>query len=281
MIKKEKIRNRIRQRGITPFLSSIVTTTGLCFGLLSIGVSVEIAASDVASAGGLMWNAAAFIAIAMVLDLLDGKVARAFGTDGNRFGVVYDSLSDTVCFGVAPALLVYTLFGDTGGAVLKTGLLIYAVCVALRLARFNVQSASFEKRTFMGLPSPMAAGIMISPVLIVSELGGAQPAAGMGMFYAVAAPITGFFMVSGIRYRKIGFFSIGRFSGGKKFDILATSSILIAVVAISPGMSVAVVSFLYIASGPLFSILKYFKTRSAEEENKARRFNSPGADGGN
>ncbi|WP_462137301.1 CDP-alcohol phosphatidyltransferase family protein [Candidatus Mycalebacterium sp.] len=280
MMKRERIRNRVKNGGITPFLPSIVTTAGLCFGLLSIGSSVEIAASGGYSvSGNLIWSAATFIAIAMVLDMLDGKVARAFGIDDSRFGVVYDSLSDTVCFGIAPALLVYALFGNTGGAVLKTGLLIYSVCVALRLARFNMQSASIEKRAFMGLPSPMAAGVMISPILIVSELGGAPPAV-MGIVYAVAAPVTGFLMVSGIRYRKIGFFNLGRFSGGKKFDILVTSSILIAVVAISPGMSVAVVSLSYLASGPLFSILKYFKKRGARDENEARNFNPPDADGG-
>ncbi|QMU56468.1 MAG: hypothetical protein GKS04_04910 [Candidatus Mycalebacterium zealandia] len=280
-MKRERIRNRVKNGGITTFLPSIVTTAGLCFGLLSIGSSVEIAASGGYSASGdLIWRAAAFIAIAMVLDMLDGKVARAFGIDENRFGVVYDSLSDAVCFGVAPALLVYALFGGAGGAVLKTGLLIYSVCVVLRLARFNMQSSSVEKRSFMGLPSPMAAGVMISPILIVSELGGAPPM-DLGILYAVIAPVTGFFMVSGVRYRKIGFFNLGRFSGGKKFDILVTSSILIAVVAASPGVSVAFVSFSYLASGPLFSILKHFKKRGAEDETGARNFRPPGADGGN
>ncbi|MGI9558064.1 MAG: CDP-alcohol phosphatidyltransferase family protein [Thermodesulfobacteriota bacterium] len=252
-MKKRKFRGEIDRR-VAPFLPGLITTAGLCFGLLSIGVSFRIAAG-VEYPSELAWRGAVFIGIAMVLDMLDGRVARAFGID-NRFGVIYDSLSDTVCFGVAPAALVFSLFGGLASPVLNIGLMIYTVCVALRLARFNIQSASKEKRSFMGLPSPMAAGFLVSPIFVASALGAVPFPDEMALFYAVAAPVAGFFMVSAIRYRKVGFFSLGRFSGGKRFDFLATSSVLIVVVAINPGLSLAVVSVLYFLSGPLFQVLK-------------------------
>ncbi len=269
---KKRIRNSIKSGKVAPFLPSVITTAGLCLGLLSIGVSVKIAAAGTFPNGDLAWRAAAFIAIAMVLDMLDGRVARALGIQ-NRFGFVYDSLSDTVCFGVAPALLVYALLGKSGFPVLNIGLLIYVVCVTLRLARFNTQSLSAEKKSFMGLPSPMAAGVMISPIFIAIELNAFPAAEGLSLFYSVLAPVTGFLMVSGIRYRKTGSFGFGRV--GQRFDFLVTSAVLMAVVAINPGVSVAVVSALYLASPPLFFLLKYFKFSAAKGGNKSRSVEDP------
>ncbi len=269
----KKLHGRIKPRRVVPFLPSVITTAALCFGLLSIGISVQIASlGGVEPSGELIWRGAAFIAIAMVLDILDGRVARAFGID-NRFGVVYDSLSDVVCFGVAPALLVFSRFGSgLENPVLNIGLMIYAICAALRLARFNVQSSSEERKNFMGLPSPMAAGVIISPILVVGELNMAPSAQGMGILYAVAAPVAGFLMVSGIEYRKIRLFSLGRFGRGKKFDFLVTSSIVIAVVSINPGISVAVVSFSYLASGLFFSLVNLLETRRKGKGKHARDF---------
>ena len=257
-------RARINRGKVVSFLPSVITTASLCFGLLSIGLSVQVAAAGASADADIVWRAAAFIAVSMVLDMLDGRMARALGVADNRFGVIYDSLSDAICFGLAPSLLVYSLLGwSSGNPLLNIGLLIYVVCTVMRLARFNVQSSSLEKRSFMGLPSPMAAGVIISPVFIATELGMFPLPPEMAVFYAVAAPVTGFFMVSGIRYRKAGFFSLS----GKRFDFLVTSSVLIAVVVINPGLSVAAVSALYLLSGPVLLALGRFRRRG-EKRNK-------------
>lgn len=262
------MRRRINPGRMVSFLPNVITTASLCFGLLSAGLSVQIAAAGESASESIAWRAAAFIAVSMVLDMLDGRVARALGVADNRFGVIYDSLSDAICFGLAPPLLVYSLLGGADASpLLNIGLLIYAVCAVMRLARFGVQSSSLEKRSFMGLPSPMAAGVMVSPVFVATELGMFPLPPEMASFYAVAAPVAGFFMVSGIRYRKAGFFSLG----GKRFDFLVTSAVLIAVVAVNPGLSVAAVSSLYLLSGPALFVLERLRRRGGKKSGETER----------
>jgi len=101
---------------------------------------------------------------AIFLDFMDGRVARATGTT-SKFGMEFDSMSDLVSFGMAPAILIYL-------SVLRymsfwgiTITVLYVVCAAVRLARFNVQAQIEEKDHFMGLPSPAAAGLLASYVL--------------------------------------------------------------------------------------------------------------------
>ncbi len=108
---------------------------------------------------------ARFILVAIVLDFLDGRLARATGTT-SKFGMEFDSMSDLVSFGMAPAILIYL-------AVLRympfwgiSITVLYVVCAAVRLARFNVQATIEEKDHFMGLPSPAAAGLLASYVLL-------------------------------------------------------------------------------------------------------------------
>lgn len=105
------------------------------------------------------------ILLSGVLDLLDGWVARMTHTESS-FGVQYDSLSDLVAFGVAPAILIYTrlsyMENRPAAEVITT---LFATCGALRLARFNVQKAKVEKKSFTGLPIPAAAGTVVSSFL--------------------------------------------------------------------------------------------------------------------
>ncbi len=108
---------------------------------------------------------ARLIVIAAFMDLFDGMVARATHTT-SKFGQEFDSLSDLVSFGMAPAILIYlTVLRYMGGWGLSITFL-YVVCAAIRLARFNVQAQVEEKTSFMGLPSPAAAGILTSYVLL-------------------------------------------------------------------------------------------------------------------
>jgi CDP-diacylglycerol--serine O-phosphatidyltransferase len=178
-------------RGIY-LLPNMITTAGMFSGFYAI-----VAAMD-----GRFEAAAVAIFIAMVLDGLDGRVARLTNTQ-SEFGVEYDSLADMVSFGLAPALVVYEwslkFMLSVGWA--KFGWLaafIYAASAALRLARFNSQVATAEKAYFRGLPSPSAAGVLAGLVWAATDLG----LTGESMVY-VAFVLTismGLLMVSNIRY---------------------------------------------------------------------------------
>ncbi len=148
-------------------LPNLLTTCGLFAGFYAI----------LAAAGGRFEAACIAIFIAAVFDGVDGRVARLTGTS-SEFGVQYDSLADLVSFGMAPSLVMYhwalstmkldgTLFGKVGWAVA----FLYAACAALRLARFNTQVGSVDKRWFIGLNSPSSAGLMVSFVWAMNEFG--------------------------------------------------------------------------------------------------------------
>ncbi len=118
------------------------------------------------------------IFLAVFLDGLDGAVARLTHTQ-SEFGVHFDSLSDLVSFGVAPAVVAnYTLSATTGmnGRLILGMCALYAICGALRLARYNVQMHSTEKKGFVGLPIPAAAGALAMAMLVVFKYGYAEPA---------------------------------------------------------------------------------------------------------
>jgi len=105
-----------------------------------------------------------------VFDMLDGKIARLTRTE-SVFGVNYDSLSDVVAFGVAPALLMFTILRDEGSMKIASGVTtLYAICGALRLARFNVQRTREERRSFTGLPIPVAAGMIVATFLVYERI---------------------------------------------------------------------------------------------------------------
>lgn len=170
----------------------MVTTAGLFSGFYAI----------VAAMNGRFEAAAIAIFIAMVMDGLDGRVARLTNTQSD-FGVQYDSLSDMVCFGLAPALVIYEwslrYMVSVGWA--KLGWLaafIYAASAALRLARFNAQVATAEKSYFRGLPSPSAAGVLAGLVWAATDFG----LEGEALVYLafVLTVSMGLLMVSNIRY---------------------------------------------------------------------------------
>ena len=149
----------IRRRGIY-LLPNLFTTAALFSGFYAIVQSMNNRFEDAAVA----------IFIAMVLDGLDGRVARLTHTQ-SEFGAEYDSLSDMVSFGVAPSLLMYEwAFRDLG----KWGwfaAFIYCVCAALRLARFNTNIDVVDKRFFQGLPSPAAAALAAGFVWVLGDNG--------------------------------------------------------------------------------------------------------------
>ena len=182
---------KIPSRGIY-LLPSILTTFGMFAGFYSI----------IASINGDFTLAAISIMIAMMWDTLDGRVARLTNTQ-SAFGAQYDSLSDLVSFGVAPALLVYEWSLSDMGRVGWLAAFIYLACAALRLARFNTQVGTADKRYFQGLPSPAAAGVIASMIWLKFWKFEYFDFGIVSLSYYIGVGITivcGLLMVSNVRY---------------------------------------------------------------------------------
>ena len=240
----EPIPDPARRRGIY-LLPNLLTTAALFGGFFAI-----IAASQ-----GRFEAACIAIFVSGVLDGLDGRVARLTGTQ-SEFGVQYDSLSDLVSFGMAPALVMYywslstlKFDGITAGKFGWLAAFLYAACAALRLARFNSQAAQVDKRWFIGLASPAAAGLMASFVWTAHDLGwNGRDLRHAALGVTIAA---GLLMVSRIRYTSFK----GSGSGPKAdrvpfFALLIVVVVLIALTVDAPRTLLAA-SALYALSGPV------------------------------
>ncbi|MFN3703310.1 CDP-diacylglycerol--serine O-phosphatidyltransferase [Thermomonas sp.] len=226
-------------------LPNLFTTGGLFGGFFAI-----IAASQ-----GRFEAACVAIFVAAVLDGLDGRVARLTNTQ-SEFGVQYDSLADLVSFGMAPAMLMYhwallslKLDGPTLGKIGWLAAFLYAACAALRLARFNSQVGKVDKRWFVGLASPAAAGLVASFVWTCQDFGWS----GGELRYAALAltVVAGLLMVSRVRYTSFK----GSGSGPKAdrvpfFALVLALAVLIAL-WIAPAVTLLASSVLYALSGPL------------------------------
>jgi CDP-diacylglycerol--serine O-phosphatidyltransferase len=151
------IKPKLRRRGIY-LLPNLFTTAALFAGFYAIVQAIN----------GRFEHSAVSLFIAMVLDGLDGRVARMTHTQ-SEFGAEYDSLSDMVSFGVAPPLVMYLWSLKDMGKLGWTAVFIYCVCAALRLARFNTNIAVVDKRFFQGLPSPAAAALIAGLVWLMLD----------------------------------------------------------------------------------------------------------------
>ena len=178
-----------RGRRAVYLLPNLFTTAALFCGfyaLLKI-VSEEWAAAAVA------------ILAAIVFDACDGRVARLTGTQ-SEFGAEYDSLSDVVAFGAAPALLLHQWCLHEIGRWGAAAAFAYCAATALRLARFNVQTGEADRRFFIGLPSPAAAALMAAFVWTMARIDVDGTAGAWPVFSALLATALAATMVSGVRY---------------------------------------------------------------------------------
>src|SRR5216117_3819644 len=174
-----------RRRGIV-LLPSLLTTGNLFCGFLALLLTVH----------GRYQDAAISIFVAMVLDLLDGRVARLMKAT-SQFGVEYDSLADVVSFGVAPAFLLYSFALRDLGRPAWFAAFLFVICGALRLARFNVITGATDKRYFIGLPIPAGAAVACSLVILLQ---GEELARWMRVGVAVVTYLVSLLMVSTFRY---------------------------------------------------------------------------------
>lgn len=196
--------------------------------------------------------AAIAILLALVFDHLDGGVARMTGAT-SELGIQLDSLADLVSFGVAPGLLAYVFAVKPFGWIGGLAAFAFAACGAFRLARFNVQTRTLDKRFFVGLPIPAAAAVVASFVLFMKE-SSAVVVFGREVIppEATAAGVLlglyglGFLMVSKIRYRSLKGLEMRR---RKPFTIMTTLLLILLVVASHPSLFLFVGFFLYAASG--------------------------------
>ncbi|WP_433852547.1 CDP-diacylglycerol--serine O-phosphatidyltransferase [Stenotrophomonas nitritireducens] len=228
-------------------LPNLFTTAGLFAGFYAI----------IAASNGDFVNASIAVFVAGVMDGLDGRVARLTGTS-SEFGVQYDSLADLVSFGMAPALVMYhwslsslKFDGDVLGRVGWLAAFLYAACAALRLARFNTQVGTVDKRWFVGLASPAAAGLMMSFVWAFAD--GSLGWSGEELRYvALAVSIAaGLLMVSRIRFWSFkGGGEKGPRSERVPFMVLALVPIVIAIMVVDLPRTLFVVGVLYALSGP-------------------------------
>jgi CDP-diacylglycerol--serine O-phosphatidyltransferase len=177
---------RVRRRGIY-LLPNALTTAALFAGFYAI----------VQAMNGFFDQAAIAIFVAMVLDSLDGRVARLTKTQ-SAFGAEYDSLSDMVSFGAAPALVMYEWVLYDMGKLGWIAAFVYCAGAALRLARFNTQLDVADKRWFTGIPSPAAAALVAGCVWIVDDYG-IEPASLRWWAWAVTL-FAGLTMVSNLKY---------------------------------------------------------------------------------
>lgn len=176
---------KVRHRGV--YLLPNLFTTGALFG----GFYAIVSAMN-----GNFTHAAIAIFVSMLLDGMDGRVARMTNTQ-SAFGEQYDSLADMVSFGVAPALVVFSWVLQDLGRWGWAAAFIYMACAALRLARFNTQIGVVDKKYFIGLASPAAASVIAGMVWVWST---SVPDASWGVAVAVVTALTGLLMVSNFRY---------------------------------------------------------------------------------
>jgi CDP-diacylglycerol--serine O-phosphatidyltransferase len=238
-----------RRRGIY-LLPNLFTTAALFAGFYSI----------VAGMNSRFETAAIAIFIAMILDGMDGRIARLTNTQSD-FGVQYDSLSDMVSFGIAPALVMYqwSLFG--WGKLGWLAAFVYTAATALRLARFNAQAASADKRFFQGLPSPPAAAL-IAGMIWLGDSYGLQDGTMIPAFTFPVTVIAGLLMVSNIRYHSFKQLDL---KGRVPFIAGLVIVLVFVFIASEPPLVLFLISLIYAISGPVLTLVMLRKHRLARK----------------
>ncbi len=226
-------------RGIY-LLPNLFTTAALFSGFFAV----------IAGMNGHFEKAAVAIFVAMVLDGLDGRVARMTNTQ-SEFGAQYDSLADMVSFGVAPALVAFSWALSSAGKLGWCAAFIYVAGAALRLARFNTQIGSVDKRFFVGLPSPAAAALVAGMVWVGAE----YDLDTTTYVFAVAMLVAGcgILMVSNIYYHS---FKDVDFKGKVPFVVLLLVVLVFAIISIDPATLLWLIFLIYAFSGPVQALIR-------------------------
>ena len=228
---------RVRHRGIY-LLPNLLTTGALFAGFYAIvaGMNEQFEAACIA------------IFVAMLFDGLDGRVARLTNTQ-SAFGVQYDSLSDMVSFGVAPALVTFSWSLSAMGKLGWAAAFIYVAGAALRLARFNTQAGTGDSSYFRGLASPAAAALLASFVWSATDAAfqGDDLPVVVKLFAVLLTATAGLLMVSNFRYISFKKFDLKR---RVPFVLILASVLLIGLVTVDPPRMLLLMAIVYALSGP-------------------------------
>jgi len=260
----------IRRRGVY-LLPNLLTSAALFAGFYSV----------ISGINGKFEAAAIAIIVAGLLDGLDGRVARMTNTQSD-FGEQYDSLSDLISFGLAPALLAFnwslSSLGEISTMAGKLGWLaafLFMACAALRLARFNTQAGIADKRYFQGLASPAAAGTLVFTIWFFVDNGVAGDTVSWLIFFEVV--VLGILMFSNVRY-----LSFKGGSGGEKVPAvwLLLAVLIIVLVALDPPIMGMILGIAYVLSGIVVTVAgrrtwKLKRDHRLPKENKTESRTEP------
>ncbi len=239
-----------RRRGIY-ILPSLFTTASLFAGFYAI----------VQAMNGSFELVAPAIFISMVLDALDGRVARLTHTE-SAFGTQYDSLVDMVSFGLAPALIMYEWALSGLGRFGWLAAFIYAASAGLRLARFNVQVGVADKRFFTGLPSPAAAALVMGFIWVLHSYG--VPGRDISLLALAVTVAAGALMVSNIRFRSFKDIDL---RGRVRFVTILAVPLAIVLIVLDPPQVLFAAFLGYALSGPaayVFGWMRHGQHRPAD-----------------
>jgi CDP-diacylglycerol--serine O-phosphatidyltransferase len=248
--KGDEERRRFR-RGVY-LLPSMFTMANMFCGYACIVYSMR----------GEFATAAPFIGFAIVLDMLDGRIARMTGTT-SAFGLEFDSLADVISFGVAPAIMAFTWglqpLGRLGWAV---GFLFVAAA-AVRLARFNIQAGSVDKRYFVGMPSPAAAGVPAATVYAYPWGVQTYPEALLVLAMVIVPALL---MVSTLRFRSFKSFDL---QARRSYPVLILIAVGLALLAARGEIVLLVLAYGYLASAFIGMAWHRLRRRPAEAAPEA------------
>ncbi|MDR3187286.1 MAG: CDP-diacylglycerol--serine O-phosphatidyltransferase [Holosporaceae bacterium] len=239
---------------LAKFLPSTITISAFCFGLTSIRLALFYS-----------WELAVLcIFVAALLDALDGKIARLLG-QSSQFGAELDSLSDLVCFGVAPSVILFLKSIHILGSAGWGACMFFSICCALRLARFNVAQLSnepvpeCEKKYFSGVPAPAGAIIVMLPMVLFFETGCytfLNP-----MFMTCCLLVSGMLMISTLKTFSSKMIEV---ANGSAVVTLLSISLLVICLITEIWLTISTLILVYLLSIP-YGSYKYSRAKKAEE----------------
>ena len=248
-------RGRLSGFSINRLIPNVLTLAALCSGLTAIrfGLQHEYKLAVIA------------IIVAAIFDSLDGRVARRLGV-ASRFGAELDSLSDFLCFGVAPALVLYLASLSEGGALGWVVTLMFPICSALRLARFNTALVSdtpppaWTGSYFTGVPAPAGALVALIPLLVSFEAESAWP-----RHYLVVGAVL--LIVGGLMVSRLPTFSFkkGRVPRHLVLPGLLGVALVMGLLATSPWIAMSLLGLAYVSLIP-FSVMAYRRQAQADQQ---------------
>lgn len=259
---RPRTRPRFEGQSFNRLIPNIMTMLGLCCGLVAIRFAFE----------GRFEQAAALIVVAGVIDGLDGRLARLLKAT-SRFGAEFDSLSDFLCFGVAPAFILFFWTMQDYRALGFAPCLLFAVCMALRLARFNaaldvgpVVKPAYAYNFFTGVPAPAGAGCVLFPLFLglwFSQSGWELAATAARHPVFVGAVMI---LVAGLCISTLPTWSFKNFKVPREYvlPLLLGTGLFVAVLLAEPWAALAMAGILYLCMLP-FSVRSYLRLKREAE----------------